>query len=416
MSARRIFVSAFVTFSVAACGPQAGPSAAGGTWVGTIATEGELTTVVNESGSVWGGVGTLVEEASIGTAEGDDEYMLGLVRAVAASDDGIYVLDSSTKTVRSYTYAGEYVGDVGRRGEGPGEYTQPMGLAIAPDGRLFVHDAGRRRVSIYSSHGVFLDSYFLPYDGLAQLVVSRASVVYGPILVDPAEPYARMARGMLAHGPDGAVGSPIVPRRVELEVPHFSGGRGMAVPHAPAFVWAMDAWLNVISGVGRTYSFEIARADGSRTVVRSYHDPVPVTADERDALIDETTEFMRRRYGESWAWDGPEIPSVKPAFVRFMPTQSGEIWVVRPGPSDRVERADGTVRWRDTHNIDVFDPGGRLLGKVKVPVASATWLRLYATGEGGPFAFVRGSTVVLPVEDEAGTILVKRFRLVLPGE
>ena len=43
-----------------------GATGTDGTWVGTITTEGNVTTVINEAGSVWGGAATLVEEASIG--------------------------------------------------------------------------------------------------------------------------------------------------------------------------------------------------------------------------------------------------------------------------------------------------------------------------------------------------------------
>ena len=53
--------------SLAACATQ---EDANGAWVGTTTTEGNVTTVVNESGSVWGGTATLVEEASIGVESG----------------------------------------------------------------------------------------------------------------------------------------------------------------------------------------------------------------------------------------------------------------------------------------------------------------------------------------------------------
>jgi hypothetical protein len=39
-------------------------SAVEDTWAGTISTQGNVTTVVNESGSVWGGVATIVEAAA----------------------------------------------------------------------------------------------------------------------------------------------------------------------------------------------------------------------------------------------------------------------------------------------------------------------------------------------------------------
>jgi len=51
----RLAVAAFVVgLSLTACAPEGDA----GTWVGTIATEGNITTVVNESGSVWGGTAT----------------------------------------------------------------------------------------------------------------------------------------------------------------------------------------------------------------------------------------------------------------------------------------------------------------------------------------------------------------------
>jgi hypothetical protein len=41
----------------AACTTSTPVGGGDGVWVGTITTEGDLTTVVNESGSVWGGPG-----------------------------------------------------------------------------------------------------------------------------------------------------------------------------------------------------------------------------------------------------------------------------------------------------------------------------------------------------------------------
>jgi hypothetical protein len=71
---------AMLTLTIlAACSPGSDGTPTDDTWVGTITTEGNVTTVVNEAGSVWGGTATLVEEASIGVDAGADEYLLGSV-------------------------------------------------------------------------------------------------------------------------------------------------------------------------------------------------------------------------------------------------------------------------------------------------------------------------------------------------
>ena len=104
-----------------ACSAPPEVDSADGTWVGTITTEGNVTTVVNESGSVWGGAARLVEEASIGVESGSQEYMFGQVVGVFATDQHIYVVDRQLPRVRRYTLDGEFAGDLGRDGQGPGE-------------------------------------------------------------------------------------------------------------------------------------------------------------------------------------------------------------------------------------------------------------------------------------------------------
>jgi hypothetical protein len=56
--------------------------------------------------------------------------------------------------------------------------------------------------------------------------------------------------------------------------------------------------------------------------------------------------------------------------------------------------------------IDAFGEDGRYLGQIAVPDGFREW----------PAPFVRGNSVFGVVEDDAGTIMVKRYRLVLPGE
>jgi len=413
---RHVAFTLLMLMLLTGCGIQ-GRTPDDGTWVGTITTEGNLTTVVNESGSVWGGAATLVEEASIGVEEGEDAYMFGLVRSVAASDQYVFALDFSLGFVRVYTLDGEYVRDLGSKGDGPGEFRQPSIIGLSPEGnRVYVHDFGLRRLSVFSDQGNFLDSYFLPHDSVAHPIVTPEGTAYGPVVVDPDEAFWPRAYGMLAHGPDGPIGSPLIPPRIDSEIPNTDGGKSIAIPHMPQYVWAMAPSADLIAGVGGEYRFEILRPDGSKMVVHAPHDPVPVLPEERDAAITKTSTFMRMARGDSWRWNGPEVPWIKPAFAKFLPTESGELWVIRPGPGQRVERPVGDAVWRDTHTVDVFGGDGRLLGSVPLPDGTGLWVRMFVEGEGQPFAFVRDDLLVMPIEDEAGTIMVKRYRLVLPGE
>ncbi len=111
----RGIAAALLVATSAACASPAPDARSSAAWVGTITTEGNVTTVINESGSVWGGMARLVEEASIGVEAGPEEYMFGNVTAVWGTDGRTFVLDPQIPAVRVYDLAGSHLFDIGRR-------------------------------------------------------------------------------------------------------------------------------------------------------------------------------------------------------------------------------------------------------------------------------------------------------------
>ena len=105
--------------------------------------------------------------------------------------------------------------------------------------------------------------------------------------------------------------------------------------------------------------------------------------------------------------------------LALIPSLTGEVWVMRPGDSLRLEDCvedpieEGAQAayerpcWDDERIIDVFGADGRYLGEVDSPDDSFT---------GTPNFVVDGERVVAVVQDEAGVYRVKRYRLVAPAE
>src|SRR5688572_24508441 len=109
------------------------------------------------------GIATLVEEMSIGVADGAEEYMLGDVADIALGRDGtIYVLDRQVPAIRQYDDRGKYIRTIGRSGAGPGEYRSPSGLATMRDGRLLLWDTGNWRINVYAGDGTSLTQWQTP--------------------------------------------------------------------------------------------------------------------------------------------------------------------------------------------------------------------------------------------------------------
>lgn len=58
--------------------------------------------------------------------------------------------------VGRYTAAGKYLGEWGKKGEGPGEFNIPHSIAIDKAGLIYVCDRGNRRMQIFDATGKYL--------------------------------------------------------------------------------------------------------------------------------------------------------------------------------------------------------------------------------------------------------------------
>ncbi len=65
----------------------------------------------------------------------------------------VYVLDAATHKVLHYDGAGRFTGAFGGQGEGRGLFNDPRGLALGPDGAIYVLDYGNRQIQRLSAEG-----------------------------------------------------------------------------------------------------------------------------------------------------------------------------------------------------------------------------------------------------------------------
>jgi hypothetical protein len=394
-------------------------------WQATTATEGDRTVVHTHSGSVWGGAAQMVEEASIGVEVGEEQYMLGRVVAVAASSDRIYVLDASIPVVRVYDMDGAYLQDIGGAGDGPGEFRQPAAMAVGPDDRIYVRDDSQARITIFEPDG-FVDDTWPLGGGLMLLgmpiVITHDGTVFSPGRTDTSEGYADIRVGMIPRGPDGPAGDPVDPPDFGFEAETFEVtarmGESVAVamwpvPYWPEEEWTMSPTGALVAGVTDDYRFEIRHPDGRVTVVEKDWRPVPLEAEEATWHRENLTAQIRELSPE-WVWDGPDLPGAKPAYERLAADESDRIWVLRAGPGrydpecSTDPEVDGPPCWTDTPLVDVFDLEGRFLGSVDAPEELDLFDEFFVP------PYIEGDMIISVVEDEWGTIRVKRYRLVLP--
>ncbi|MFN2158299.1 MAG: flippase activity-associated protein Agl23 [Anaerolineae bacterium] len=81
-------------------------------------------------------------------------------RGVAIGPEGmIYVTDTGNKRIQVFTPEGELVTQWGGQGATEGKFDEPVGIAIASDGRIYVADTWNQRIQAFSTSGIPLTQW-----------------------------------------------------------------------------------------------------------------------------------------------------------------------------------------------------------------------------------------------------------------
>lgn len=366
-------IAGAAALNVACASGEAGAAA----WKVVRDTIGDTIVVRTMSGSVGAARHELVPELSIGMFEGPDEYILGGVGAIAVSPDGdIYVYDFQVPIIRRYDRTGRYVRQVGRGGEGPGEYRQLVGMEVLPDGRLVTWDPRLGRVSVFAN-----DSVERTWQAQGGMFSSRALTVdtagHVVLLISlrsgPDDPFRR---AFVRYDLNGSLIDSVVHPTWGFTMPSVSatGATGgsvvYSVPFSPSATneWSPLGYL--VSGVSDRYALTLIGASERPLRIERDVPPVAVAPEERAQMRDRIAQSMRRT-DPSWRWSGADVPDTKPAYRSVMTGRGGRLWILPSRAAEPVEAEDRdgnpVTRWVEPSVWDVFESDGRYLGEVSEP-------------------------------------------------
>ena len=404
-------VTAATAALLAACGPDAG--APDGTLETVVETIGDTTVVRTLTGSVWAGEATLVPEITIGMLDGPEEYLFGRIWSLAVNDDAtVYVLDRLEQHVRVFDSLGVHLETLGRRGEGPGEFTSPEAIAVLPDGRLAVRDPENQRVTVFGpGPGETAEWGYTGGAGTRSPLYTDARGRTFLLASTPARERGFVMQ-IIVLSPDGTPldtlpepSNDYQPPFVRAEAPGILVSYG--VPFTPRYHWTVHPSGHFLTGLSSDYRIDLARDDGVLRIERS-RDPVPASTAERAYQRERVVGSIRRSL-PGWDWDGPAIPSGKPFFQELLAGRDGRIWVrlwTEGRPVDNVDHDPGDpgslpVIWEEETRYDVFDPDGTYLGVVVAPDEFSTF----------PAPVFDGDRVWAVTADELGVERVVRYRI-----
>ena len=119
------------------------------------------------------------DELSIGVDEGDDNDVFWSIADICVNDRGdIFVLDSRKGRIQAYDENGVHQRNIGKIGEGPGEFTAPSAL-LSGKGLIWVLHL--RKISVFNENGDFQYSFPLDFRGLDMAFLGSGELmILGP--------------------------------------------------------------------------------------------------------------------------------------------------------------------------------------------------------------------------------------------
>ena len=343
--------------------------------------------------------GRLVEEVRLGGLDGPVETTYGNVQAIRPiPGGGFHVVDGQVPVIREYAADGRFVRDLGRGGQGPGEYAYVMGLGTLHDGRTVVLDGGNARVSVFDPDGALSHTFPLEprangYDNRIDPVTGVLYTVVGPeeggfvegLNVSPGD-WARVhldgtVERLREMPPQNRVGPNFVLSGAQMSYP-FSV-MTHSVTGARGDYWEMRNDADSILHV---------RPDGTESWIRLAGDRVELTDEEyeqwhvRGENLYQRTVDVPRPAGAPGVdrSDYVDIPRLKPYVREMFSDVDGRLWVLRyTGPiyvpyseEEAAEReANGWAphNWRDRLLWELYDTDDRLVGRVVLPPKSGLY-------------------------------------------
>ncbi len=320
---------------------------------------------------------TAIEELRLGSLDGPEETSFGWIDAIAVAGDGtMYVPDVQVPAIRVFDRNGRYLGDLGREGQGPGEYMALRGIDVLPGGEIAVwHEMGD--ITVFDTGHGFARRFNLGFGSIAGgpgpgLVTDVAGNLFIRTTAGPPPGAAPVICYAWVHvTAAGQLIDSIVPPDRDLDGSPFAfRGETFTAPSPLGYM---------VSGRTTTYAIDRLLADGRVARIERPWEPVPIEGDERaqwEAYVDALEDLRDQDFGS--------IYREKPAWKDLSIGYDGRVWVRRyaiaeqvPGYETRAARSPAqlpNVDWVEPARFDVVDPRGAYLGSVQLPPES-TFLR-----------------------------------------
>jgi hypothetical protein len=290
-------------------------------------------------------------EVVIGT-EGDPRYEFHRITGIATLSDRSIVVADAGSQIRVYDENGRFIRSLGGPGEGPGEFTGTIGIAVRGDS-ILVRESfpAPARIHAFDAESGFLYTTLLRPEGESSGVAARAIVSTSILVVVPGRGFR-----VLTPPPEGTV----VRDSVRLGLLRLEEGQVVTwlgyVPESSFYSYSPSpggrsrlgagtytlgpslqlATSGGLTWVGDPATGTISLFDTTGAVAAQVEHPLPARALDEKALEQVRVEKLEQIGDDAPEWQRASIealyarelrPATAPRFGKFTAGPDGEMWI-----------------------------------------------------------------------------------------
>jgi len=310
----------------------------------------------------------------------------------------VYICDYKANNIKKFDSSGKYIKTIGRKGQGPGEFNMPFGIAVTND-RLIVGDMGNRRLCALTPDGEFIKSVTISIGGMPQKIrgLPNGDIVIAMEKIYFREPDKPQDCLIEIYSPNlekkRTVYTQQVWRNKFMRIENM--GTNIIQPFSPLVYWDVSPDGKVVIGYPKNYEIEIYDSDkGKISSFTHSYEPIKVTDQDKEiffAGMTYSTGGVVKQGVPDYIVKNTEFPKYKPAFKHILVDSEGNIlvWAYRKN------------RKEESRFFDAFDPEGNFIGNVQIIGEASFPVR----------AVIKDGSFWLQKTDDEGLIKIIKYRI-----
>jgi hypothetical protein len=295
-----------------------------------------------------------LEENLVLGSESEDNYIFYRVWDIQAdAHRNIYVLDSGAHRIQKYDKNGKYLQTIGRQGQGPGEFGQPIMLAFDKNSNLYV--AEMAKIHMFDTRAKFVKTTSVPFffmnfspDG------ERNFFVTGRITIEGAQNL-----GVMKLDSDGKICHKIA------EFPGLlmhKSGTTISHDYSPQLRFAAMPESGFVYGYNMDYTLYMADLSGKNVIVFDKEEPSQIVSrKEKNKIIEDLFKKVANAelgWTKNFVEKMANLPHHRPFFDRIRVDDRGRIY---------VRRCKSVLDDSEEMNFDIFGNDGHYLYTTRLP-------------------------------------------------